>query len=877
MVGGDAAPLEGPLAGSFPSERVGCSAGAGDLSPGGCPPTLTAFNVTTSTGLHPSCMVSSGVVLPEGHENTKSFAQILMKSVKPPVLPLRAHGLACTDSGEPVAFFTLEEVLQVDRDTLCLSCTHAARVCVQLDVTKKLPDRSCRRLGHITSKCKKSISSDNTSAPVGQDDDNTIPIVTKSIWRPVSNEHLRKDHGKAMATNPEPVDGGISDLLGGSSVDPVASLTHPGTGERACEGESAWDGGRACAGDDAGNNAGLKGPEVSNMHDAAQSLVQGLREDLQFIWELWCSRNRARFDSQPMSARQVLYKVMMAVRDSLSAFPFRDMDLSPAHRRLLHCWGISVPMLHLPLPRIIKWLSPPSGRLKLNVDGAFKAGSSTAAGGGNLRNVAGDIIFAFASRYCDWQAMLETVAGLTQALQNVVQAGNQATIVRNGVGDLHRNFRSLNPPRFSGSPDSDEAENWQKEIERIFHVMQCTNREKVIAHLPVYAPHLVGTERLKANRFMDGLRPMFIEKLGPHNIQTYTEMVQRAQLVEDTMAKVEAIKGKDISKPTIIKRGLVDATGTFHNNNYNNNIRQTTAKDYGMEKKIKVEETMTVEYCKFCDKPGHQADKCWKKARACLRCGSEEHHIPNCPMLKGQVGRNQGVVKHQVRVNAITQAELPKGGDYDIQEEELVEDGNASELVAFDHRTLDEALNAACRQESEMEQYLEEKKTSLKRPKTPFQWQDRKKAAYQSPQRPMAAGSQQVASQRSPGSRPSGKKECPHCRRAHGGTKCWKLAGKCLKCRSSEHQIRDFLDGCFFLLKMKDYDTILGLELLEEHYALVDYRGKKIHFYIPAEDEFSHPLPRNIAGKFVISTMRAMRMINKACDAFLASMVFSVG
>ncbi|MQL82507.1 hypothetical protein Taro_014982 [Colocasia esculenta] len=52
-------------------------------------------------------------------------------------------------------------------------------------------------------------------------------------------------------------------------------------------------------------------------------------------------------------------------------------------------------------------------------------------------------------------------------------------------------------------------------------------------------------------------------------------------------------------------------------------------------------------------------------------------------------------------------------------------------LVAFDHRTLDEALSAACRQEGEMEQYLEEKKASQKRPIVPFQRQDKKKAAYQ--------------------------------------------------------------------------------------------------------------------------------------------------
>ncbi|MQL68687.1 hypothetical protein Taro_000949 [Colocasia esculenta] len=206
-----------------------------------------------------------------------------------------------------------------------------------------------------------------------------------------------------------------------------------------------------------------------------------------------------------------------------------------------------------------------------------------------------------------WQAMQDTVARLTQALQNVVQAGNQAAAARNEAGDLHWNFRSLNPPRFSGSPDPDEAENWKEEIERIF--------------------------------------------------------------------QVEGMRGKDISRPTFIKRGAVDTTGTFpnnNNNNYNNNKRPTTGKDYSMEKKIKVEETTMVEYCKFCNKPGHQGDKCWKKAGACLRCGSHEHRIPNCPMLKDQVGRNQGVVQRQGRVNAMTQAELPEGGMIGRVEELLV-------------------------------------------------------------------------------------------------------------------------------------------------------------------------------------------------------------
>ncbi|MQM13088.1 hypothetical protein Taro_046010 [Colocasia esculenta] len=108
-------------------------------------------------------------------------------------------------------------------------------------------------------------------------------------------------------------------------------------------------------------------------------------------------------------------------------------------------------------------------------------------------------------------------------------------------------------------------------------------------------------------------------------------------------------------------------------------------------------------------------------------------------------------------------------------------------LVVFDHRTLDEALSAACRQEGEMEQYLEEKKALQKRPVAPFQRQDKKKAAYQTPQRPVAASSTQVPSQRSPGV----KNECPNCGKTHGGTECWMAAGKCLKCGSSDHKIKD--------------------------------------------------------------------------------------
>ncbi|MQL74557.1 hypothetical protein Taro_006921, partial [Colocasia esculenta] len=94
-------------------------------------------------------------------------------------------------------------------------------------------------------------------------------------------------------------------------------------------------------------------------------------------------------------------------------------------------------------------------------------------------------------------------------------------------------------------------------------------------------------------------------------------------------------------------------------------------------------------------------------------------------------------------------------------------------LVAFDHRTLDEALSAACRQESEMDQFMEEKRAAQKSSAPPFQRQDRKKAlVYQSPQHSVATLSQQAVVPQTPSFRPIDKKACPHCGRTHGGSEC---------------------------------------------------------------------------------------------------------
>ncbi|MQM18323.1 hypothetical protein Taro_051311 [Colocasia esculenta] len=51
------------------------------------------------------------------------------------------------------------------------------------------------------------------------------------------------------------------------------------------------------------------------------------------------------------------------------------------------------------LPRVIRWSTPPSGRLKLNVDGAFRSATSEAGGGGIIHDHEGSMCCAFSRAY----------------------------------------------------------------------------------------------------------------------------------------------------------------------------------------------------------------------------------------------------------------------------------------------------------------------------------------------------------------------------------------------------------------------------------------------------------------------------------------------
>ncbi|GAV67453.1 RVP_2 domain-containing protein [Cephalotus follicularis] len=46
--------------------------------------------------------------------------------------------------------------------------------------------------------------------------------------------------------------------------------------------------------------------------------------------------------------------------------------------------------------------------------------------------------------------------------------------------------------------------------------------------------------------------------------------------------------------------------------------------------------------CAFCGRQNHDETECWKKMGKCLRCGSQDHMVSDCPMMRDHARGQQG-------------------------------------------------------------------------------------------------------------------------------------------------------------------------------------------------------------------------------------------
>ena len=82
------------------------------------------------------------------------------------------------------------------------------------------------------------------------------------------------------------------------------------------------------------------------------------------------------------------------------------------------------------------------------------------------------------------------------------------------------------------------------------------------------------------------------------------------------------------------------------------------------------------------------------------------------------------------------------------------------------------------------------------------------------------------------------------------------------------HLLELYVD--LILLKLHDFDIVLGMDLLATHHALVDSFAKKVTFHILGQLEISFERSSSDTPIQLILVMKAQSLLKKGCEGYLA-------
>ncbi|XP_027169547.1 uncharacterized protein LOC113769281 [Coffea eugenioides] len=148
-------------------------------------------------------------------------------------------------------------------------------------------------------------------------------------------------------------------------------------------------------------------------------------------------------------------------------------------------------------------------------------------------------------------------------------------------------------------------------------------------------------------RFVQGLNVEIQEALVAAQINTFTEVLEKAQRIEIARAQVRNFHAKRRGAPgenqgsaqsdgnmPPPKAGRGAGGGRFTSTSRGGTPRGAqSGRGQGRGAPQGGQTSIPRVSYGYCGKSNHTEDNCWGKARKCLRCGSTEHQIANCPLI----------------------------------------------------------------------------------------------------------------------------------------------------------------------------------------------------------------------------------------------------
>ncbi|RVW88173.1 Transposon Ty3-G Gag-Pol polyprotein [Vitis vinifera] len=174
---------------------------------------------------------------------------------------------------------------------------------------------------------------------------------------------------------------------------------------------------------------------------------------------------------------------------------------------------------------------------------------------------------------------LGTLAGLVECQARAIGSNGQGQSSSTKDSSFD-DFKKLGPPYFSGTSNPTEAEAWIMKIEKFFNVIDCSEEQKAsyagfmeafykkyfsdsvrrqkvgefvcleqenltvaqyeakFTELSRFFPQLIAIEEKKAVKFQDGLKPYMKNKISILKLSVYSEVVDRALIVEKDNEKL---------------------------------------------------------------------------------------------------------------------------------------------------------------------------------------------------------------------------------------------------------------------------------------------------------------------------------------------------
>ena len=146
---------------------------------------------------------------------------------------------------------------------------------------------------------------------------------------------------------------------------------------------------------------------------------------------------------------------------------------------------------------------------------------------------------------------------------------------------------------------------------------------------------MVSTDEKRKKRFLQGLNIDLQHSLVSAHMDTYAGMVKFSQKVEECEMKWKDFQNHRRANSRSFASNREGSSGQARSSQ-----KKLPQKCLGGTSNSGPTKRGTVPIsCSYCGKMGHNENTCWKKTGDCLRCGSSEHRIKDCPISRLSTAR----------------------------------------------------------------------------------------------------------------------------------------------------------------------------------------------------------------------------------------------